>query len=117
MFSKLSISEASTIAETLAFSGQLSVVYPFLLHLKHLPSFMSRDISTSEFRDIGVIVAQTKLDKLGKEVLLLDTGTWKDPVIAFKRTLRYSCYYSRRLDFFSHLIYYLYLLVDTETTF
>ncbi len=74
MFSISSISEASVIAETLAFSGQLSIVCPFPLHLKHLPSFMSCDISASEFLGIGVIDPRSVLDRREKDVFLLGTA-------------------------------------------
>ena len=88
MFSISSTCEAFVIAEILAFSGQLSIVCPLSLQLKHLPSFISRDFSASEFRGVGVIVPQSLLDRREKEVLLLDTvGAREELVTALKGTL------------------------------
>ena len=92
MFSISSTYEASVIAEILAFLGQLSIVYPLPLQLKHLPSFISRDVFASEFRGVGVIVPRTVLDRREKEVLLLDTiGAREELVTAFKETLAVVC--------------------------
>ena len=63
----LSIFEALVIIETLVFSGQLSIVCPFPLQLKHLPSFISCDISASEFLGVEVIDPQSVLDRRKKE--------------------------------------------------
>ena len=88
MFSILFISETSVIAETLAFFGQLSIVCPLSLQLKHLPSFMSCDISASEFLGVGVINPQSVLDRREKKVFLLGiAGAWEENVTAFKGTL------------------------------
>ncbi len=92
MFSILSISEVSVIAETLAFSGQLSIVCPLPLQLKHLPFFMSCDISASEFLGVGVIDPRSVLNKCKKEVFLLGTaGAWEENVTALKGTLAVVC--------------------------
>ena len=92
MFSISSISEASVIAETLAFFGQLSIVYSLSLQLKHLPSFMSCDISASKFLGIGVIDPQSVLDRRKKEVFLLGiAGAWEENVAVFKGTLAIVC--------------------------
>lgn len=49
---------------------------------------MSRDISASKFRGIRVIVAQSKLDKGEKKILLLDiVGTWEALIITFRKIL------------------------------
>ncbi len=101
MFSILSIFEAFIIAETLAFSGQLSIVYPLLLQLKHLPSFMSCDILTSKFLGIRVIDPQSVLDRCKKETFLLDTtDALEKPVTALKRTLAIVCTVIEDLAFF-----------------
>ncbi len=88
MFSISSISEASVIAEILAFSGQLSIVFPLPLQLKHLPSFMSCDISTSKFLGVGVIDPRSVLNRHEKDMFLLGTvGALEEPVTVLKRTL------------------------------
>ena len=92
MFSILSISEASVIAKILAFFEQLNIICTFFLQLKHLLSFMSRDISVSKFRDVGVIVPQSVLDIHEKKVLLLDTiSAWEELVIVLKEILVIVC--------------------------
>ncbi len=92
MFSILSISEASVIAETLIFSGQLSIIYPLLLQLKHLPFFMSFNISVSKFLGVGVIDPRGILDRCKKEVFLLGTvDAQEESVTAFKGTLAIVC--------------------------
>ena len=92
MFLILSISEASVIAETLAFFRQLSIICPLFLQLKHLPSFMSCDISASKFLGVGVIDPQSVLDRRKKEVFLLDiAGAREENVTAFKGTLAVVC--------------------------
>ena len=92
MFLILSISETSVITETLAFSGKLSIICPLPLQLKHLPSFMSCDISTSEFLGVEVIDPRSVLDRRKKEVLLLGiASTQKENVTALKRTLAVVC--------------------------
>ena len=49
---------------------------------------MSHDIYASKFRDIGVIVHRSMLDRHKKELLLLDiTGTSEELVIALKEIL------------------------------
>ena len=101
MFSISSISEASVIAETLAFSGQLSIVCSFSLQLKHLPSFMSCDISASEFLGVGVINLQSMLDRCEKEVFLLGTtGAQEENVTAVKGILAVVCTVVEDLAFF-----------------
>ena len=88
MFSISSTCEASVIAEILAFMGQLSIVCLFPLQFKNLPSFISRDVSASEFRGIGVIVPRSVLDRCKKDVLLLDiVGARKELVTALRGTL------------------------------
>ena len=71
MFSISSISEVSVIAETLAFSGQLSIVCPLPLQLKHLPSFMSFDNSASKFLGDGVRDPRSVLDRREKKSVLV----------------------------------------------
>ena len=101
MFSILSISEVSVIAETLEFSGQLSIVCPFPLQLKHFPSFMSCDISTSKFLGVRVIDPRSVLDKRKKKVFLLGTaGTWEENMTAFQGTLAVVCTVIEDLAFF-----------------
>lgn len=87
MFSKWSISEISIITETLVFSRQLNIIYPFSLHLKYLPSFISCDISISKFRDLRIIVTQSELDRYGKEILLLNISTQEEPMTTLKGIL------------------------------
>ena len=49
---------------------------------------MSHDIPSSNFRDVGVIVPQSMLDKCEKEVLLFDIlGARKKLVTTLKRML------------------------------
>ncbi len=92
MFSISSISEVSVIAETLAFSRQLSIVCPFPLQLKRFPSFMSCDISASEFLGVRIIDPRSVLDRLEKEVFLLGTaGAQEENVTALKGTLAVVC--------------------------
>ena len=92
MFSILSTCEASVITEILAFLGVLSIVCPLSLQLKHLPSFISRNVSASEFRFVGVIVPQSVLDRYEKEVLLLDiVGAQEELVTVFRETLAVVC--------------------------
>ena len=88
----MSIFEASVITETLAFFGQLSIVCPLSLQLKHLPSFMSCDISASKFLGVGVIDPRSVLDRRKKEVFLLGiAGAQEKNVTAFKGTLAIVC--------------------------
>ena len=88
MFSILSISEASVIVEMLAFFRQLSIVCPLSLQLKHLSSFISCDISASEFLGVGVMDPRSVLDRREKEVFLLGiAGAREENVTAFKGTL------------------------------
>ena len=92
MFSISSISEASVIAETLVFSGQLSIVYPLPLQLKHLPFFMSCDISASEFLGVRAINPRSVLDRRKKEEFLLGiAGAREENVTALKGTLAVVC--------------------------
>ena len=92
MFSISFISKAFVIAETLAFFRQLSIVCPLSLQLKHLPSFMSCNISASKFLGVGVINPRNVLDKRKKEVFLLGiAGAWEENVTAFKGTLAVVC--------------------------
>ena len=92
MFLISSISEASVIAETLAFFGQLSIVCPLSLQLKYLPSFMSCDISAFKFLGVGIIDPRSVLDRRKKEVFLLGiAGAREENVTAFKRTLAVVC--------------------------
>ena len=101
MFSISSISEASVIAETLAFFGQLSIVCPLSLQLKHLPSFMSCDISASKFLSVEVIDPQSVLDRRKKEVFLLGiAGAQEKNVTAFKGILAVVCTVIEDLAFF-----------------
>ena len=100
MFSISSISEASVIAEMLAFFEQLSIVYPLSLQLKHLPSFMSCDISASKFLGVEVIDLRSVLDRRKKEVFLLDiAGAREENVTAFKGTLAIVCTVVKDLAF------------------
>ena len=55
MFSISSVFKVPKITEILAFSEQLNIVYPFLLELKHFPSFKSCDISALEIWVVEVI--------------------------------------------------------------
>lgn len=49
---------------------------------------MSHDIFASEFQGIKVIIPQNMLNRYEKKVLLLDIiNTWKELVIALKKTL------------------------------
>ena len=92
MFLILSISKASLIAETLVFLRQLSIVCPLSLQLKHLPSFMSCDISVSKFLGIGVIDPRNVLDRRKKDIFLLGmAGAQEENVTAFKGTLAVVC--------------------------
>ncbi len=88
MFSISSISEASVIVKTLAFFGQLSIICPLPLQLKPLPSFISCDISASEFLGVAVIDPRSVLDRRKKELFLLGiTSALEEPVTALKGTL------------------------------
>lgn len=101
MFLILSISETSVIAETLAFCGQLSIIYPFPLQLNHLFSFMSFDILTSKFLGVGVIDPRSILDRYEKKTFLLDTsGTWIKNMTAFKGLLSVICTIVEDMTFF-----------------
>ena len=101
MFSISSISKASVITETLAFFGQLSIVCLLSLQLKHLPSYISCDISASKFLGVGVIDPQSVLDRRKKEVFLLGiAGAREENVTAFKRTLAVVCTVVENLAFF-----------------
>ncbi len=92
MFLISSISEASVIAEILAFSWQLSIVCPLPLQLKHFPSFMSYDISAYKFVDVEVIDPQSVFDRREKEMFLLGiAGTLEKPVTALKGRLAIVC--------------------------
>ena len=60
--------------------------------MKHLPFFMSYDISASEFLGVGVIDLQSVLDRREKKVFLLGiAGGWEENVTALKRTLAVVC--------------------------
>ena len=101
MFSISSISEASVITETLAFFGQLSIVCPLSLQLKHLPSFISCDILTSKFLGVEVIDPRSVLDRHEKEVFLLGiAGAREENMTAFKGTLAIVCTIVEDLAFF-----------------
>ena len=101
MFLILSISETSVIAETLVFSGQLSIVCPLPLQLKHFSSFMSCDILVSKFLGIRVIDPRSILDRRKKEVFLLGTaGALEELVTALKGTLAIVCIVVEDLAFF-----------------
>lgn len=86
-----SIFKASAIAETYNLSEQLSIVYSVSLRLKHLSFFISRDISASEFLDIGFIVSWNVLDRHKKLSLLDKIRAWKKLVIVFKQLLATVC--------------------------
>ena len=101
MFSILSISEAFVIAETLAFFGQLSIICPLFLQLKHLPFFMSCDISASKFLGVRVINPRSMLDRREKEVFLLGIeSVQEENVTAFKGILAVVCTVVEDLAFF-----------------
>ena len=101
MFWILSIFEASVIAKTLAFFGQLSIVCSPSLQLKHLSSFMSFDISMSEFLGVGVIDPRSVLNRRKKELFLLGIiGAREEDVTAFKGTLAVICTDVENLAFF-----------------
>ena len=102
MFSILSIFKASVIAKTLAFFGQLSIVCPFSLQLKHLSSFVSCDISASKYLGVRIIEPQSVLDRRKKEVFLFGiAGAQEENVTAFKGTLAIVCTGVKDLAFFS----------------
>ena len=76
----------------MAFLGQLSIIWPFSLQLKHLPFFMSRDVSASKFRGVGIIIPQSVLDRHEKEGLLLDiVGACGKLMTALRGTLAIVC--------------------------
>ena len=101
MISISSIFEVFVIAEILAFFGQLSIIFPLPLQLKHLLFFISRDVSTSKFQGVRVIISRNVLDRHEKEVLLLDTvGAWEELVTALRGTLAVICTIVEDLAFF-----------------
>ena len=92
MFLILSISKASVIIETLAFSRQLSIICLFPLQLKRFLFFMSCNILASKFLGVGIINPQNMLNKCKKKMFLLSiAGAWKEFVIVLKRTLALVC--------------------------
>ena len=81
--------------------GQLSIVYLFFLQLKHLLFFINRDVSTSKFQKVGVIVPQSGFNKREKDVLLLDIVSAREELVtALGETLVVVCTVIKDLAFF-----------------
>ena len=58
------------------------------MQLKYFSSFISRDISASEFQDVGVIVPQSVLERYKKEILLLNIVSAREELVtALRETL------------------------------
>lgn len=76
------------MAETLVFSGQLSIIYSLPLYLKHCSTFTRCDILASKFLGIGVIDPQSVFNRHKKVIFCLGIADgWKKTMIALKKKL------------------------------